>query len=73
MVMVTLPAAGMAPFQVTVLVPTVATRCRRWRVALTRVRLAGRVSVNSLPGLSGGAAAPLLESTIGVGDRAADA
>jgi hypothetical protein len=52
MVMVTEPADGMAPFQVTVLVPTVATAVPEVALALTRVRLAGRTSVNSSPGLS---------------------
>ena len=62
MVIVTEPPAGMAPFQVTVLVATVATGVPLVAVAETRVRSAGRTSVSSLPGLSAWAPAPLLVS-----------
>ena len=51
---------AIAPFQVTVLVPTFGARCREVAVALTRVRLAGRTSVNSLPGLSALGGRPVL-------------
>ncbi len=48
MVMVTEPPSGASePSQVTVFVPTVATAVPEVAVALTRVRPAGRTSVNS--------------------------
>src|SRR5579872_297680 len=64
MVIVTVPAAGIAPFQVTVLVPTVATAAPLVAAAETRARVGGRTSVNSFPGLSACAPLPLLVSVI---------
>ena len=61
MVIVTLPAAGTLPFQVTVFVAIVATEVPEVAVALTSVRLADSTSRNSLPGLSAVAALPELE------------
>lgn len=61
-VMVTLPAAAMDPFQVTVLVPMVATAVPLVAAALTSVRPEGSTSVNSAPGLSSCAVVALLLS-----------
>jgi hypothetical protein len=63
-VIVTLPPAGTAPFQVTVLVPIVATAVPLVAFALTSVRPAGRTSVNSSPGLSPEAEEPEFEIVI---------
>ena len=61
MVTVTLPLTGMAPFQVTVFVPTVAVAVPAVAVAVTRVRPAvGSTSNSSLPVLSACAAVPEL-------------
>src|SRR3954469_4187309 len=56
------PLAAMVPFQCTVRVGTLATAVPELALALTRVRLAGRTSVNSSPGLSSCAVALGLES-----------
>ena len=61
MVIVTEPPAGMEPFQVTVLAAVVATP--DVAEAETRVKPAGRVSVNSLPALSSWMPGPALDST----------
>ena len=63
MVIVTEAPFARLPFHVTVLVPTVATAVPLVALALTRVRLAGRASVNSLPGLSACVAGPALVRT----------
>ena len=60
----------MAPFQVTVLVPTVATAVPDVALALTSVSAAGRTSVNSLPGLSA-CGLPVVGEHHGVGHGAA--
>jgi len=52
-VIVTEPPAGIAPFHVTVLVPTLATAVPLVAVAETSDRADGSTSVNSFPGLSG--------------------
>ena len=52
MVMVTEPPLAIEPFQVTVLVPTVATGVPLAALAETSVKPEGRTSENSLPGLS---------------------
>jgi hypothetical protein len=64
MVIVTEAPAASEPFQVTVLVSTVATAVPEVAVAETRVRLAGRTSVSSSPGLSPWVLGPELVSTI---------
>lgn len=63
-VIVTLPAAAMLPFQVTVLLPMVATAVGLLAAAEIKVRPAGSTSMNSLPELSAWALVPLLLSTI---------
>jgi hypothetical protein len=60
-VTVTLPAAGIAPFHVTVLVPIVATAVPLEAFALTSVSVEGRTSVNSFPLLSVVEAVPVFE------------
>jgi hypothetical protein len=62
--MVTVPEIGIAPFQVTVLVPVLAAAVPLEAVAETSVSCAGRTSVSSLPGLSACALVPLLVRTI---------
>ena len=62
MVIVTEPPAGMAPFQVTVLVPVFATAVPLDAVAETSASSGGRTSVNSSPGLSPWAPGPPLLS-----------
>ena len=65
MVIVTAPLPGIPPFQVTVLVATVATAVPLVAVADTRVSCEGSTSVNSSPGLSSCAlAAPLVSRTV---------
>jgi hypothetical protein len=54
------PPSARDPFQVTVLVPTLARAVPEVAVALTRVRLAGSTSVSSSPALSACVALPLL-------------
>ena len=63
-VMVTEAPAAMEPFQVTVLVPVFATAVPLEAAAATSVSWDGRVSVNSLPGLSPWAPVPLLVRTM---------
>ena len=46
------PLPARLPFQVTVFEPTVATAVPAEALADTSVKLAGRISVNSFPGLS---------------------
>ena len=62
-VIVTEALVARLPFHVTVLVPTVATAVPLDAVALTSVRLAGRTSVNSSPGLLACAEGPALVRT----------
>src|SRR6266545_1337292 len=64
MVIVTEPPAGIAPFQVTVLVAVVATAVPLVAVAETSASSGGRTSMSSLPGLSAWAPGPLLLRTI---------
>lgn len=64
MVIVTVPRAGMLPFQVTVFVAIVATALPELAVAETRCSCDGRTSVSSLPLLSACVAGPLLDSVI---------
>ena len=63
MVIVTVAPFARLPFQVTVPVPTVATAVPLEAVALTSVRLAGRTSANSSPGLSDCVEGPALVRT----------
>src|SRR5258706_495970 len=64
MVIFARPAGGIPPFHVTVLVPMVATAAPLDAVAETRASVAGRTSVNSLPGLLPCAPGPALDSVI---------
>jgi hypothetical protein len=64
MVIVTVPPAAMAPFQVTVLVATVATATPVVASALTSVSSGGSTSLSSSPGLSVRARPPLCRVTV---------
>ena len=64
MVIVTLPPAGMPPFQVTVLPAVAAAVPRGRRGARPASGWTGRTSVSSLPALSGDAELPELEITM---------
>ena len=63
MAIVTEPPFARLPFQVTVRVPTFATAVPLEALALTRARVDGRMSMNSLPGLFSCVNGPPLEST----------
>jgi hypothetical protein len=63
MVIITVPVPGIEPFQVTVLVPTLASAVPLDADAETRVTCAGSTSVNSSPGLSSWALAEAFVSS----------
>ena len=63
-VMVTVPAGAMDPFQVTVRVAGVATAVPEVTVAETSAKVAGRTSLNSLPVLSPCVPAPVFVRVI---------